>query len=197
MTVTLVAFSRKGARKDFTLDAPSTIIGRTPEAEIQVPINEVSRRHCQIQVNGAKILLRDLGSSNGTFVNDHKVSEAALKAGDRVRVGPVTFVVQVDGVPANIGPGQAAAPPAAAKPAAPAAPARAASPDAKTKISTPATPARPDEDIDLDNLELDDLSDFDLGEMSPLEDVEEIGEDEIEEIAEDDLADEDEPPAKK
>ncbi len=55
----------------------------------------------------AALVAKDLGSSNGTYVNGTRIAEAELKAGDRLRVGPVTFVVQVDGQPAEIKPEQA------------------------------------------------------------------------------------------
>jgi pSer/pThr/pTyr-binding forkhead associated (FHA) protein len=50
------------------------------------------------------LIVRDLGSSNGTFVNDKRVAQAQLNPGDRLTVGPVTFVVQINGEPANIKP---------------------------------------------------------------------------------------------
>ena len=48
-----------------------------------------------------KITVRDLGSRNGTLVNDEPVEETQLKAGDVLKIGPVEFVIQIDGVPAS------------------------------------------------------------------------------------------------
>jgi len=199
MTVNLVAFNKKGVRKDFPVSQDASIIGRTTEAQIQVPVQEVSRRHCQISIESGMVRMKDLGSSNGTFVNDHKQGEAILRAGDRLRVGPVTFVIQIDGSPKDINPAMlsgAATAPAAEQPMARAAP------EAATRITPPKKDEPPSDDLDLDDLDVEDLSDFDLGDMSPMSPIEggsEIEEiDELEELGEDDLiADDDEPPKGK
>lgn len=202
MLVNLITFTKKGGRKDFGVGANKLVIGRRPEADIRIPVGEVSRDHCEIKVQGDKVLVRDLDSSNGTYVNDERVSEATLKPGDHMRIGPVEFTVQIDGVPAQVKPG-------AAKPAK-----KTASTNGPTKIVKPAAtkpaaakPSTDDDDIDfdIDNLEelnSGDLSDFDIGEVdgelsdsdvvsNKADDVEEIDEvdeiDEIEEISEDDL----------
>jgi pSer/pThr/pTyr-binding forkhead associated (FHA) protein len=47
------------------------------------------------------VRIEDLGSSNGTFHNGEKVQDAQLAPGDTVQIGPVTFLVQIDGVPAD------------------------------------------------------------------------------------------------
>lgn len=184
MTVVLVTFSRKGARKEFTVEDQPRIIGRSPEADIRIPVSDVSRSHCEISIKGKKALVRDLGSSNGTFVNDQKISEAALKPGDQIRVGPVQFTVQIDGVPAKILPPK------------PAAPAPKAAPEAPTRITAPVAAEPGSEEFDLDNLEeldAEDLSDFDIDELSGADAsgvIEEI--EGLEEISEDDLISDDE-----
>lgn len=189
MMVNLITFNRKGARKDISLGANPLVIGRKAEADIRIPVGEVSRSHCELRLQGDKVLVRDLGSSNGTFVNDQKVTETTLKAGDMVRVGPVQFTVQIDGKPDKVGPPTAAAkPPAAAQPAA-----KSAASDEATRVGPSKSPAKPsvDEDFDIDALEeldADDLSDFDIDDISDsgiIEDVEEVSD--LEEISEDDL----------
>ncbi len=66
------------------------VIGRAPECEVCVDDRELSRRHADVrQIDGVH-LLRDLESSNGTFVNERRVGDAVvLEDGDRVRVGPL------------------------------------------------------------------------------------------------------------
>jgi predicted component of type VI protein secretion system len=188
MKLVLVTFNRKGASKEFTIDNSSQIIGRSPETDIRIPVSDVSRSHCEISVSGKKAVVRDLGSSNGTFVNDQKVSEAVLKPGDRIKIGPILFTVQIDGVPAKISPPQAAAPAVMAPPEAP------------TRIVAPAgvTDIESDE-LDLDQLEeldSEDLSDFDIddiaGSSGVIEDIENL-----EEISEDDLIPDDDAKKKK
>jgi len=46
--------------------------------------------------------VRDLGSRNGTYLNGKRIDEAEVKAGDSIKVGPLTFVLQIDGQPKDI-----------------------------------------------------------------------------------------------
>jgi pSer/pThr/pTyr-binding forkhead associated (FHA) protein len=69
-------------------------MGRAPRADFVVDAALVSRVHCRFTLNDAGDLeLEDLGSTNGTFVNGHKVQKAALNDGDTLTVGRVRFVV--------------------------------------------------------------------------------------------------------
>jgi pSer/pThr/pTyr-binding forkhead associated (FHA) protein len=69
-------------------------MGRAPGADFIVEAALVSRLHCQFALSHEGTLtVQDLGSTNGTFVNDRKVTRARLTAGDRVRVGRVEFTV--------------------------------------------------------------------------------------------------------
>jgi pSer/pThr/pTyr-binding forkhead associated (FHA) protein len=71
----------RAVRADFVLDAPL-----------------VSRLHCRFTVLASgELELDDLGSTNGTFVNDQRVKRVRLEGGDRVRVGRVELVVSEDG----------------------------------------------------------------------------------------------------
>lgn len=68
-------------------------IGRAVENDIKLEEGGISRRHALIDVSGGQVTVRDLGSSNGTFVNEIKIdSPSALRDGDRLRVGGVTMV---------------------------------------------------------------------------------------------------------
>jgi pSer/pThr/pTyr-binding forkhead associated (FHA) protein len=110
MNVVLVMFKGQD-RRDFPLKDEKTILGRRQDCGLRVPTQDVSRQHCELLILNRKILaVKDLGSSNGTFVNGKRVAEVELKAGDRLRVGPVTFIVQVDGKPAKITPEDVAPP---------------------------------------------------------------------------------------
>ena len=64
-----------------------TVLGRVSECSIHILDARVSRRHCVIAVGPAGAVLRDLQSVNGTFVNGARVTETALKDGDKVVVG--------------------------------------------------------------------------------------------------------------
>ncbi|MFQ5424760.1 MAG: FHA domain-containing protein [Phycisphaerae bacterium] len=158
--LTLVTFKKDGTRKEIPLEAGDYTVGRNSGADLRIPVDRVSRSHCLLAINGNLVTLRDLGSSNGTFVNDTRITEVALHAGDQITIGPVTFVVQIDGQPENIRPSK----PEPASTQAPTKP----SADSKTHV---------DDDLDLDDLsdlDIDDLSDLDLtdvGEAGNIDDA--------------------------
>ncbi|HOD82353.1 MAG: FHA domain-containing protein FhaA [Planctomycetes bacterium ADurb.Bin126] len=104
MDVNLVMFKTNGQRKDFPVRSAVTVIGRGENCDLQIPLVSVSRRHCEISAAGDQIKAKDLASSNGTYVNNKRITEVELKAGDRLVIGPVIFTVQVDGQPEEIHP---------------------------------------------------------------------------------------------
>lgn len=104
MSVKLVMFTRSGERRDFELHAEKAIIGRISDCDIQIALGVVSRRHCELTVKGEKILVRDLGSSNGTYANNRRIQQAELVAGDTLTVGPVIFILVINGKPQEIKP---------------------------------------------------------------------------------------------
>jgi pSer/pThr/pTyr-binding forkhead associated (FHA) protein len=69
-----------------------TILGRGAAADIRFESHQVSRRHVRIECAGGRCEVSDLQSSNGTFVNDQRVSKAVLSPGDRLRLGDVKLV---------------------------------------------------------------------------------------------------------
>jgi len=104
MNAILVMFRPDGQRRDFPVTKSSTLIGRGEECSMRVPLSQVSRKHCELIQNNGSLKLKDLGSSNGTYVNGKRVLEKKLKPGDRVQVGSVVFTVQIDGEPGQIEP---------------------------------------------------------------------------------------------
>ena len=104
MDVKLVMFKSNGQRKDFPVINPKTVIGRAENCDLRIPLLSVSRRHCELLATEDEVQVRDLASSNGTYVNNERVNEAELNPGDRVVVGPVVFTLQVDGEPEDIKP---------------------------------------------------------------------------------------------
>lgn len=88
-----------------------TSIGRHDDCVIRIKSSQVSRRHCEIFEVTGKLTVRDLGSSNGTFVNGKRVSgQQVLKPGDEVTVGAVTLRVAIPGQPAPAHAGAASKP---------------------------------------------------------------------------------------
>ncbi len=64
------------------------VLGRSRECDVRVPDANVSRRHCEVAQDGASSWsVRDLGSTNGTELNGHKISGASLADGDRITIG--------------------------------------------------------------------------------------------------------------
>jgi pSer/pThr/pTyr-binding forkhead associated (FHA) protein len=101
MEAKLVMFREDGSRRDFVLTKGITTIGRKDDCTIRIPLGTVSRRHAEIVVENRSIVIRDLGAANGTFVNNRRVTEDDLEAGDQVVIGPVVFTVQVGGKPTD------------------------------------------------------------------------------------------------
>ncbi len=79
-------------------DGGRLVIGRDPEAEVPLDDHLCSRRHCEVVRAGDAVTLRDLDSSNGTFVNEVRITEARLKPGDVVHAGEthMTFTADAD-----------------------------------------------------------------------------------------------------
>ncbi|MEE9179180.1 MAG: FHA domain-containing protein [Acidimicrobiia bacterium] len=71
----------------------NTTVGRHPESDIFLNDVTVSRHHCRLLVTSEEISIEDSGSTNGTYVNDERVDQAQLSAGDEVMVGRFHFVV--------------------------------------------------------------------------------------------------------
>jgi hypothetical protein len=89
--------------KTFELSRNELTIGRDINNEIVINDAEVSRRHCRLVLQGDGYSIEDLGSTNGTFVNEQRVTgQRALRSGETLRVGDnVTLVYEVAGVDAD------------------------------------------------------------------------------------------------
>ena len=101
MQAVLVMFRSDGDRRSFSMARDMTVVGRREDCDLRIPLGEVSRKHCRILRDGDSLKLEDLGSSNGTFLNGSRVQEAILSPGDTIQVGPVVFVLQIDGHPSD------------------------------------------------------------------------------------------------
>jgi diguanylate cyclase (GGDEF)-like protein len=77
--------------KKYNVDRPSVVIGRSSKADIQIDQESVSRNHCKLINTGKSVMLRDLGSTNGTYVNDELVDEYVLRDGDFIKIGRCIF----------------------------------------------------------------------------------------------------------
>lgn len=77
--------------KKYNLNASSLVIGRSSKCDIQIDQESISRNHSKIVNTGKAILIRDLGSTNGTYVNDEPVDEYVLRDGDLIKIGRTIF----------------------------------------------------------------------------------------------------------
>lgn len=136
MSFQLVPLSQ-GAAPIIALQRPVVLIGRHLDCDSRIESAKVSRRHCCVAMAYDRVILRDLGSRNGTQVNGRPVEEVRLHPGDEVAIGPVLFRFEAVGAkpapgpatggsarpaPASVRPSPAAAAPPPPPPAAPAAP---------------------------------------------------------------------------
>ena len=101
MDVALLLSRERGESRRFPLTHDVVTMGRGEGCDLRIPLGDVSRKHCSLVRSDDGLMIQDIGSSNGTFVNGKKVREAALRAGDQIRVGSLRFVVQIDGVPSE------------------------------------------------------------------------------------------------
>jgi pSer/pThr/pTyr-binding forkhead associated (FHA) protein len=88
----IVSGTQKGRR--FEIERELTGIGRSSQNIVVINDASVSARHCEIERTGRRLFLRDLGSTNGTRLNDVLITEHQLSPGDKVTVGTVETVVE-------------------------------------------------------------------------------------------------------
>lgn len=79
----------------------SLIIGRGNQCDIVIPGTHLSRRHVEVAVEGNHLRIKDLGSANGTFLNDVQVDNATANNGDRLRMDVYSFRVVAPDTDAN------------------------------------------------------------------------------------------------
>lgn len=77
------------------VDRPDMVIGRHTDADVRLPLPDVSRRHCRLLCTDGVWQVIDLNSLNGTHVNGEQVLQATLENGDQLRLGGFTFVVDL------------------------------------------------------------------------------------------------------
>ncbi|HEV3162575.1 MAG TPA: FHA domain-containing protein [Isosphaeraceae bacterium] len=104
MKVQLIVVQGKPEGKQIPLAGPSFKIGRGETCHLRPNSELVSREHAEFLISADKVVVKDLGSRNGTLVNGKALtSEFILKNGDLVQVGPLTFAVAIQGVVAPAG----------------------------------------------------------------------------------------------
>ncbi len=93
------------------LHSDRTTIGRVEDNTFQIADPSVSSHHCEVHLRGGDIFIRDLNSTNGTFISGNKIEESLLKPGEVMRLGQVELKLEVEGAAATApAPGSTPAP---------------------------------------------------------------------------------------
>jgi pSer/pThr/pTyr-binding forkhead associated (FHA) protein len=93
----LVILNQGMAGRAHELNVDRTTIGRVEDNTFQIADPSVSSHHCEIHLQGNEILVRDLNSTNGSFINGEKISENILKHGQTLRLGQVELRLEIEG----------------------------------------------------------------------------------------------------
>lgn len=85
----LVVLTEGYTGRAYDLKVEKTTIGRVEDNAFQIPDASVSSHHCEVILQGEEVLIRDLNSTNGTFINNEPVTEAVLKSSGMLRLGNI------------------------------------------------------------------------------------------------------------
>lgn len=92
----LVVLSAGMTGRTHELKVDKTTIGRVEDNTFQIAEPSVSSHHCELVLRGNEVVVKDLNSTNGTFINGEKVSESVLKAGQVLRLGQIEMRLESD-----------------------------------------------------------------------------------------------------
>jgi pSer/pThr/pTyr-binding forkhead associated (FHA) protein len=83
-----------GRTQDLKVD--KTTIGRVEDNTFQIAEPSVSSHHCEVLLRGSEVLVRDLNSTNGTYINGEKITERVIKPGQILRLGQIELRLETD-----------------------------------------------------------------------------------------------------
>jgi pSer/pThr/pTyr-binding forkhead associated (FHA) protein len=143
MKLSLVVTQGTQAGKGIPITKAEFIIGRDAQCNLRPASQHVSKKHCALRTKGDRVFVEDFGSTNGTFINDEQLKgERELRDGDRLRIGPLDFIVKLEGAadkPTHVEKETVAPQPVKT----PGAPARAPAPAAAAPKPAAPAPAKP------------------------------------------------------
>jgi pSer/pThr/pTyr-binding forkhead associated (FHA) protein len=93
----LLSAGMTGRTHELTVD--KTTIGRVEDNTFQIAEPSISSHHCEILLRGSDVLVRDLNSTNGTFINGEKVTETVLKPNQILRLGQIEMRLETEAPP--------------------------------------------------------------------------------------------------
>jgi pSer/pThr/pTyr-binding forkhead associated (FHA) protein len=79
---------------DISLDRAVVVVGRHRRCDVRVASPRVSRRHCCLALDRDGVLVRDLGSTNGTRINGRRVEEGVLRPGDELSIAHCRYQLE-------------------------------------------------------------------------------------------------------
>lgn len=109
----LVVLNQGLSGKSCEIKPEKVTIGRVEDNAFVLAEQSVSSHHCEVFLRGTDVVIKDLESTNGTFINGDKISESVLKPGQALRIGSVELKLELEG--AAVGGGSTSVP--ASKPA--------------------------------------------------------------------------------
>jgi pSer/pThr/pTyr-binding forkhead associated (FHA) protein len=80
------------------LNVDKTTIGRVEDNTFQIADPSVSSHHCEVILRGSDVVIKDLNSTNGSFINGEKISESVLKPGQTLKLGQIELQLLTDGM---------------------------------------------------------------------------------------------------
>jgi pSer/pThr/pTyr-binding forkhead associated (FHA) protein len=104
----LVVLSEGLTGRSYELKEDKTTIGRLEDNTFQIAEQSVSSHHCEVLLKGSDVLIKDLNSTNGTYINGEKVTEKILKPGQILRLGQIEVRLEGDGQTAAAAPASTA-----------------------------------------------------------------------------------------
>src|SRR5262245_40897075 len=93
MDVKLIPLDGEWVNRLIPIEVPEFLIGRAANCHLPIEHSLVSLQHCRIAQQEDRVVVEDLGSTFGTTVNGQRVASAELHDGDRIKIGPTTFMV--------------------------------------------------------------------------------------------------------
>jgi two-component system cell cycle response regulator len=88
----LIVLAGSGRGQMFKIDDTRSVIGRGSEAQVRVLDDGISREHAAVRIVGGRVMVEDLGSTNGTFCNGIRVTSRELADGDKIMLGSTTIL---------------------------------------------------------------------------------------------------------